>query len=178
MTNGPDTDERARIGGYLNSQGEKYTFTELWPRVVGGRLELLDALQGVSEQQAAFKPADDEWSIREVAWHALNGSRGVARLVEPMAKGETPPQRERVDPAREETAQSLAELHAALLSDSVAFGALAQTLPEPPSLEGTAPHMFFGELHCRAWYLFQRVHDQDHARQIAGIKEAAGYPSE
>ena len=178
MTNGPDTDERARIGGYLNSQGEKYTFTELWPRVVAGRLELLDALQGVSEQQAAFKPADDEWSIREVALHALNGSRGVARLVEPLAKGETPPQREQVDPAREETARTLAELRAELLSDSVAFGALAQTLPEPASLERTALHIFFGELHCRGWYLFQRVHDQDHAGQIGGIKEVAGYPSQ
>jgi hypothetical protein len=178
MTTGPDTDERARVAGYLNGQGERYTFTQLWPRVTAGRLELLSALDGVSEEQSAFKPADDEWSIREVAWHALNGSRGVQHLLAPLARGEAPPERVRVDPEREPTDMSIAELRQQLLEDSVEFGALVKTLREPASLEKTAPHMFFGDLHCRAWYLFQRVHDQDHARQIEGIKETAGYPAE
>jgi hypothetical protein len=37
--------------------------------------------------------------------------------------------------------------------------------------------MFFGPLHCKAWYLFQRVHDIDHANQINAVKEAPGYPA-
>ncbi len=43
-------------------------------------------------------------------------------------------------------------------------------------LDVTAPHPWFGELNCRAWFLFQRVHDGDHTRQIQGIKAAPGYP--
>ncbi|HAC19153.1 MAG TPA: hypothetical protein DCF78_11340, partial [Dehalococcoidia bacterium] len=45
-----------------------------------------------------------------------------------------------------------------------------------PSLEIEARHTFFGQLHARAWYLFQRVHDLDHAQQIDKNKRDAGYP--
>jgi hypothetical protein len=36
----------------------------------------------------------------------------------------------------------------------------------------------FGDLRARAWYLFQRAHDLDHAGQIAEVKAAARYPGE
>ena len=39
-----------------------------------------------------------------------------------------------------------------------------------------SPHPFFGDLHARAWYLFQRVHDQDHAQQVLTNKTIDGYP--
>jgi hypothetical protein len=44
-------------------------------------------------------------------------------------------------------------------------------------LEPTAPHPWFGELNCRAWYLFQRIHDTDHTRQIQAIKANPAFPS-
>ena len=50
-------------------------------------------------------------------------------------------------------------------------------LPEPPSYVPTSPHGFFGELHGRAWFIFQRVHDIDHANQVNAIKETEGYPA-
>ena len=34
----------------------------------------------------------------------------------------------------------------------------------------------FGDLHARAWHLFQRVHDLDHMNQIAAVKQDDGYP--
>ena len=34
----------------------------------------------------------------------------------------------------------------------------------------------FGELHARAWFLFQRTHDLDHVGQIEAIKAADGFP--
>ena len=67
-------------------------------------------------------------------------------------------------------------LYRDLLRDSVAFSGIATRFPDDVSLEPTAPHPFFGPLHCRAWFLFQRVHDQDHARHVGSIKQAAGYP--
>ena len=69
------------------------------------------------------------------------------------------------------------QLRLELAEQSAEFAGLVAMLPEPPSLERTHAHMFFGELHCRAWYLFQRVHDQDHTAQIEAVKQAAGYPS-
>ncbi len=177
MTNGPADAERERVRGYLMAQGEKYRWLELWPRVVGARVALLDALSGVSEEQAGFCPAEDEWSIREVARHVVNGSRGVGRLIEQLARGEEPSSQERTDPPREPAEASFEQLRLGLAEQSAEFAGLIARLPEPPSLERTHTHMFFGELHCRAWYLFQRVHDQDHTAQIEAVKQAAGYPS-
>ena len=170
------TNERGRVRGYLLSQGERYGYFEIWSRCVKARLEVLDSLQGVSDDQARFKPADGEWSISEVALHVLNGSRRVARLVELLAEGQ-PASSDRIDPPHEETNLAVEELHSLLLRDTVRWSALTEKLPGSPSFEATALHPFFVELHSRAWYLFQRVHDLDHYRQIEAIKETSGYPS-
>ena len=173
---GPPDEERERVRGYLLSQGESYDWVDLWPRVIGARLELLAEFDGVSDQQAAFSPGDDQWSTGEVLHHALNGARSVASVVEYLAKGEQPPAPQRVDPVRAPAEAPFERQRRELAEQSVQFSALVARLPEPPSLALTHPHMFFGDLHCRAWLLFQRVHDQDHAGQVRQIKAAAGYP--
>ncbi len=170
------TTERERVRGYLLSQGERYGYFEIWSRWIKARLEVMDSLQGVGDDQARFRPADGEWSISEVALHVLNGSRRVARLVELLAEGQ-PASSDRIDPPHEETNLTVEELHSQLLRDTVKWSALTERLPDSPSFEATALHSFFGELNSRAWYLFQRVHDLDHYRQIEAIKETQGYPS-
>jgi hypothetical protein len=170
------TEEQERVRGYLLSQGERYDWVDLWARVISARIELMAEFDRVSDQQAAFSASDEQWSIGEVLHHALNGARGVEVLIESLAKGEESTERQRVDPAREPAEAPFAQQRRELAEQSVQFAALAARLPEPPSLELTQPHMFFGDLHCKAWFLFQRVHDQDHAGQVRQIKEAAGYP--
>ena len=173
---GPNDDERDRVRGYLLAQGEKYSWLDLWPRVVAGRLEFLGAVADVNEEQAAFQPQSDAWTIAEVGHHVLQASRSVQSLIVPMALGEPGPERD-TDPARAPAELPWDALQEALVEDSVAFAAVITDLPEPPSFEHLAQHPFFGELHARAWFLFQRVHDQDHARQVLANKEAAGYPA-
>ena len=173
---GPGNEERARVSAYLLTQAEKYTWLELWPRVVQGRLEFLDAIRGVGEEQANFRPAPGDWTIREVAQHVLTSSQGVAGLIAALVAGDPGLDVKRADPARELASASLADLYRELLRDSIAFSNIATRFPDDVSLEPTASHPFFGALHCRAWFLFQRVHDQDHARHVGSIKQAAGYP--
>ena len=169
-------DDRGRISGYLLGQGQKRTWLELWPRVIAGRLELLDAVADVSPAQGDFRSAPADWTIREVAHHVLSGSRAVAATIAQLANGDEAGPLEWTDPAQEPARASLGELRRALLADSVTFSSLATQFPDDVSLQPTAPHPFFGPLHCRAWFLFQRIHDQDHARQVQAIKSAQGYP--
>jgi DinB superfamily len=171
------TEEQQRVRGYLRTQGEKYTWFELWRRLAGSRLELLDILDGVSEEQAAFVPAEGEWSIAEVAQHVAKGARSNALLVERLATGTEVTDTSGVEPPRAPAEMSMDELREELLLNAVEFAALPPRLPEPPSFELEAPHPFFGDLHCKAWYLFQRVHDVDHTGQIAAVKAADGYPA-
>ncbi len=168
--------EFARLRSYLLSQGERNSFLNMWPRRMKARLEVLDVLEGVTEEQARFKPDENEWSTSEVALHVLNGSRRVAQLVELLAQGEAASSA-RTDPPREGTERTIAELRDMLLIDGLDWSAVTQRLPETPSFTATAPHSMFGDLHSRAWYLFQRVHDLDHARQIQANKELPGYPA-
>ena len=174
-------DEIQRVSSYMLSQGEKYTWLELWPRVVAGRIEFLNTLNRVTPEQAVWKPAPDDWSIAEVAQHVLDGSRRVADLVANLSNGREPSASPQgigaVDPAQREADMPFPALVTALLEDSRIFSNVIEGLPEPPAFEPTSPHGFFGELHGRAWFIFQRVHDIDHANQVNAIKETAGYPS-
>ena len=175
-----DNDEIQRVNGYLLSQGEKYSWIELWPRVVDARIDFLNTLNRVSPEQAAWKPAADDWSIEEVAQHLLDGTRNCAHLVRELSLGRDPEVSPQgigdIDPAQRAADLPFPELVKALLVESRAFGNVFEGLPEPPAFEPTRPHPFFGELHGRAWFMFQRVHDLDHVNQVNAIKESEGYP--
>ena len=168
-------DEFERIHSYLQAQGQRYTFSELWSRLIRARVTVMDVVEGVTQEQAEFRPDPDEWSIAEVLHHLLTSSEKVATTVEALSRGEAI-NPGRIDPPREETTQTIGELTEKLRADSIAWTALTQRLPDTPPTEPTAPHSMFGELHARAWYLFQRVHDLDHAGQIAKNKQSYGYP--
>ena len=60
--------------------GERYTFSELWVRLIKARIELMDSVEGVTQEQAEFRPDADEWSISEVLDHVITSSGRVARL--------------------------------------------------------------------------------------------------
>ena len=168
-------DEFQRVRSYLQGQGERYTFSELWARLIRARVSVMDAVEGVTQAQAEFRPDPDEWSISEVVHHLVTSSQRVAELIEALSRGEavTP---DRIDPPREDATQAIGELTVKLREDTIAWTVLTQRLPPSPPTEPTAPHTMFGELHARAWYLFQRVHDLDHAGQIAKNKQSSGYP--
>ena len=170
-------EEFARIHSYLTAQGERYTFDELWTRLIKARISVMDSVEGVSQELADFRPEPGEWTISEVLHHLLTSSGRVAELVETLSRGDAI-KLDRIDPPREDTSESIGELTVKLRSDSIAWSALTHRLPQSPPTEPTAPHPMFGELHARAWYLFQRVHDLDHAGQIGKNKAAWGARSE
>ena len=166
--------ENERVRGYLVAQAGRHDWPALWPRVVGPRTELLAEIASVSEEQASFKPAADDWSIRECVEHVLRVSRGTLALIEGLAEGKPPDQGAGAPSDRD--GASLAELRARLAEHSSRYAGLLGRLPAAPDLELTAPHRLFGELNSRQWFLFQRLHDTDHLGQIRAVKEAAGYP--
>lgn len=165
-----------RMHGYYTSQGERYSFSEIWPRAAQARLDLLASLEGVDDPESEWSPSAEDWSIKEVAHHILNGSRNARRLVKALSAGETGDSTN-IDPPRKTTDASMDQLRAELREDGIEWAAAIEALPAKPPLEPTAPHSMFGELHARAWFLFQRTHDLDHRNQINDVKAADGYPA-
>lgn len=168
--------EFARLQGYLNGQGERNSHSEIWPRAVKARMELLDCLAKVTDEQAAWAPSAEDWSIKEVALHILNSSRSVRRIVQALSTGETADS-SGIEPPRKTTDASVVELSDQLRDDGIEWTVAISALPQTPPLEPTANHSMFGDLHARAWHLFQRVHDLDHMNQIEAVKQADGYPA-
>lgn len=173
-------DPRARVRGYLLAQAEKNDFAALWPRVMEQRAALLAAFAELTEEQAAFRPAGGEgeaaWGAADLARHLVASTRNVAGIVDALARGAAAPE----DPLGglgNATYASFAEARRALFDVSLEFAALTGRLPASPNLEVTAEHAFFGPLNCRAWFLFQRVHDTDHINQIAALRADEGFPS-
>ncbi|MQA00839.1 MAG: hypothetical protein GEU80_16205 [Dehalococcoidia bacterium] len=175
MTSAEQQAEWDRMHGYYMAQGEKYSFGELWPRVMKARLDLLDALEGIGDSEAGWSASAETWSIKEVALHILKNSRGTRRLVQALAAGDTA-DTSGIEPPRQTTDASMDELRAQLRDDGIEWSAVTLALPPAPPLTPTARHSMFGDLHARAWYLFQRTHDLDHRGQIEQVKSAPGYP--
>jgi hypothetical protein len=168
-----------RVRGYLTSQAERKTFEELRGPVAEARDGLLAELNGLTETQARFKPAGEGeagWSIVEVLRHCIHDEEAVALRVRALGLG---------DAARPGTVGRVVGRGGAGLSDLVrdlqaanfALDHAAGSIGGKEKLEPTAPHPWFGELNCRAWYLFQRIHDTDHTRQVQAIKANPAFPS-
>ena len=174
-------DEVGRVSSYLLGQAEKYSWLALWPRVVAARLDFLSTLERVSAEQAGWKPAAEDWSIEEVAQHVLDGSRRNQDMIRNLSYGREPnlgPQGiGAIDPAQRAADLDWPALVEALQDDSRLLSNVIDGLPEPPAWEPRPAHPFFGPLHSRGWFMFQRVHDLDHVNQVNAIKEAEGYPA-
>jgi hypothetical protein len=149
--------------------------------VLEGQAQLLGAIDGLSPQQASFKPDDDVWSVLEVLNHVVTAKDGVGRICERLARGETvagfgAEGERRQDGITSEKFDSLDDARKALETAHVALLSFVEQRLEEANQEATYNHFIFGDLNCRGWAAFQRVHDADHSLQIEQVKAAPGYP--
>lgn len=171
----------ARGRSYLLGQAEKLDFAAAWPRVMETRGALLAAVADVTEAQANFRPAgtpgdEQPWSIAMVTRHIATSSRNVLAIIEATSSGGTAPEDPIATQGDVEYA-TFADVRKALIDVSLELAGLLGRLPATPNLEATVKHGWFGPLNCRAWFLFQRLHDTDHTGQITQIRAAEGFPA-
>ena len=173
MVSVPD-DLKERVLSYIAHQSEKQ------PEGIAGVVEqghdqLVGLLEGLSDEQAAFKASAEDWSVLEVLRHFVGSKRGVARRCSVLARGEASAS---FEPADEVGAfASLSEARAALDAGHRELLSSMRAPTPDANVDVTFDHPFLGPLNCREWAVFQRVHDGDHAGQIEKIKAAAGFPA-
>ncbi len=169
-------DARQRLISYLGHQASK-DVPVLVELIEEQRATLLGLLDGVSEEQAAFQPAPDQWSVADVLRHVIAAEEGVARIVESLARGAVPEGRREIGSHIPDEGQPLAVLVERLRTARADLLARVRGWPASPDLAATFEHPFFGPLNCKGWVAFQRLHDADHIGQLEQIKAAAGYPT-
>ena len=166
--------ESERIRGYLIGQAAKLTIPELVEKVRTDSAALKAAGESVPGNQFDARPAEGEWSAAEVWTHVLEMSEHGARSIAGIIEGGRLPERA-ADVISGETRTAL--------RDSGAYWEAYLAIREPlyervlqakgdEHLDVKMTHPWFGEFSWREWFLFMRVHDLDHMRQLQAIAAA------
>lgn len=182
----PQADPIAAQRARLLEDAAALPWPAIWQRLAAARAALIGATLDVSEAQAVWRPpqradtsadeGDEEemWSIAEVMRHLITATPNIAAIIEATAHGRTEP---KGPPGQIAVGEAdVAELRERLVAASELLLSVGLRMPRQPNDEVTVEHAFFGPLPCRAWPLFQAVHDQMHTAQIAALKGLEGYP--
>jgi hypothetical protein len=159
---------------------------------------LLDAVDGVTENQARWKPAPDRWSILEYTEHLAVSDDGLVALVQKSLQ----------TPAKIETAEERHERETKIratpiprgvnkaphaLRPSGRFASLAEAVTaflaarertmqyaattQDDLRSHFSPHPVLGELDAYQWLTGNAHHAETHAGHIREIKALDGFPS-
>ena len=158
--------------------------------------EMLKAITGLTDEQWAFKPAPERWSMGEVVEHivladALMFDLAVKSLdsmanpkwQETLSKTDVlrkalPNRSRRVDaPAAIKPAHKMTRTDLLARFKEQRGRALAYVRDTQRPLKAhMAPNPFFGDLNAHQWLLYIPLHHLRHNQQIAEVKETAGFP--
>jgi hypothetical protein len=175
-------DMKAGIVSFVRETATKPA-DELAAVVQEGHDELHKALDGMTEEQARFKPGPDDWSVLELLDHVVTVKRAMAVLAASLSKGAWPPGF--TEESQSEDFQdgvtfvhfnTLSEAREAVDAAHNELMAFIATIDDDMNTEKEFRHFFFGSFNCREWVAFQRIHDADHAPGIGKIKASPGFP--
>jgi uncharacterized damage-inducible protein DinB len=166
-------EEFQRIRGYLVAQANKLTIPELVEKVRRDTLPLWDAAASVPAERFTDRPGPEEWSAAEVLTHVLDmNEHGAVAIEGIIAEGARPPSIN--DELRHEQRAGLtsAEDYRRVWSPrrEQLYERVAQARGDE-HLDVMITHPMFGPLSWREWFLFMRIHDLDHTRQLQTIAQ-------
>lgn len=165
--------------------------------LIRSRRALLDAVEGVTEQQARWKPAPERWSILEYVEHLAVSDDALVELVEKSLQSPSRPETDEQRRAREQKIRETPMPRGVnrapeMLRPSARFGSLAEALTEflaarERTMEYTrttqedlrshfAPHTVLGPLDGYQWLVGNARHAESHAGHIREIRSLAGFP--
>lgn len=161
---------------------------------------MLEAVDGLTDEQWSFKPGPDRWSIAEVLEHVIIADTwGYGELTTKAVEKEVSDQMLEAAMQQEQTLettlgdrsqkfQAPEQFHPTGQlggpSDLVmAFKAERKDISEHLKTaefdlrDRYAPHPIFGEMDIHTWAMFLMEHGNRHLQQIEEVKKADGYPA-
>ena len=165
------SEESLRIRGYLTAQGAKLSPDQLIGKVEEAMAQLKAAASSVPPARFNEPPAPGEWSANEVMAHVVEADRHFGGAIVNILDGR-PPGKPRDAAARDTRPRPLEEWWSLLERDRAALFEKVRRADPAARLDATIPHPFFGPLNWRETLLFIRIHDLDHAGQLAKVAGA------
>jgi len=166
--------------------------------LIRSRQALLEAVEGVTEQQARWKPAPERWSILEYVEHLAVSDDALVALVgrslQSPARPETDDERRAREQKIRETPMPRGVNRAPeMLKPSARFASLAEAVAEFLAARGRtmdftlntqedlrshfAPHTVLGPLDGYQWLVGNARHAESHAGHIREIRSLTDFPA-
>lgn len=166
------TEEQLRIRGYLQTQAAKLSIPDLIEKVRTDQEQVRTAAFAVAAGRFGDRPAASEWSANEVMAHVVEGATRLDAAIRSVVdSGAIPPRLEDTITPHVPVRPAAAWWDELVAARNRLFERLA-TARGDEHLDITWQHPFFGLLNWREWFLFLRIHDLDHARQMQNITAA------
>jgi hypothetical protein len=167
-------------------------------RLTRSRQTLLDAVEGVTESQARWKPAPDRWSILEYVEHLAVSDGALIALIERSLQTPAQPETEEERRQREQKIRDTPVPRGAnrapdILKPGDRFSSLSEAVAafleaREKSLNYTrtteddlrshfAPHSVLGPLDGYQWLVGNARHAETHAAHIREVRTMAGFPA-
>lgn len=154
----------------------------------------------INEAQAAFRPADDEWTIGEIAEHVNIVNGGFLRITHKLLKqaeadpkpapadlnqgsvivdadGNQAPKFQAPEMVRPKGGVAVADAVAGLRQTIAGFAEIQSRLEAVDLSEQKFPHPAVGPLSAYQWMILLAEHSDRHLGQIGRVKAAAGFPA-
>ncbi|MGH7372647.1 MAG: DinB family protein [Candidatus Rokuibacteriota bacterium] len=168
----------------------------LWNDMENVRAQLLKEVEELSQAQADWRPADEEWSVGEILHHLTLAEVGTGKLTSKLLKEAPQPMPpfpagltgfaplpppppgpakapEVIYPERGHPLERLiADLKAIRGRSRVSVERMATV--DPRGLRWRHP---LGEMDLAQWWLLHVRHETDHLQQLRGVKAAKGFPA-
>jgi hypothetical protein len=171
----------------------------LWTDLQTNRADVLGEVEGLSQRQADWKPAEKEWSIGEIVDHLTIAEIATGKLTtkltreaeaagtltsfprdltafaplppSPAGRAEAPPV---VWPQHGKgIGELIATMKATRERSRQSIEKLATVDPRPLTFK----HFRFGDLDLSQWWRLQAAHDGIHLAQIRAVKTSPGFPA-
>lgn len=164
--------EAERIRSYLVAQAARLTIPQLVDKVRADCAPLADVARAIPAERFRERPAPGEWSAAEVWSHIIQVNESGAAAIFAILEGKVPPRTisDQLGPADSTLTDGAAAYERYCARRDELLDRVAATRgDEYPDV--TIRHPMFGELTWREWFLFMRVHDLDHLRQLQAIAD-------
>ncbi len=175
------------------------TLDDIYTAMENEQAKFVNDVTGLTDAQANFRPAENAWTIAEIAEHLAITNNGFLRITHKLLKeadaagasalnnlavsnvirlpdGSQPPPFDAPDRVKPQGTQSLGESLAKLAEALAGFQEIKARLSATDCSVPTFPHPAVGPLNAYQWMVVQAEHLDRHRGQANRLKQASDYP--
>jgi hypothetical protein len=169
------------------------TLEDIYALMENEQAKFVAAVAALTEEQAHYRPAENAWTIAEIAEHLSITNGGFLRITHKLLKqaeaagapalgelnlpsvlllpdGSQPPPFAAPDRVKPQGEQALADSLAKLAESLAGFHAIRPRLAAADCSKEMFPHPAVGELNAYQWMIVQGEHLDRHRQQVERIK--------